>query len=263
MSRNIAVVMSYNGERYHGWQIQKNAVSIQETLTNAASSLFSHPAKVIGCGRTDTGVSASRYVASICTESAIPDEIIPKALNALLPNDIAVYAAKSVDNSFHPVFSCLKKEYTYYIYTSKIRNPFYQNRILHYPHKLDTEKLSAAAKHFVGTHDFASMRTLGTDVKSTVRSVFSCDVNQATDIVSIRICADGFLYNMARTIVGTLLLAGSGKISPESIPDILESCDRSRAGATAPACGLYMTDVTYPDSFGIPKCRTGGMFDVR
>ncbi len=262
MMRNIAVVLSYNGEKYHGWQIQKNAVTVQETLLNAASSLFSCDVKVIGCGRTDTGVHAKKYVASIRAETEMPDERILTGLNALLPSDIAVHAVKSVALDFHPVISSVKKEYTYYIHTGSVRNPFYVGRAFFHPWQLDTDAIASAASHFVGTHDFASMRTLGTDVKSTVRTVYECEVKKEGNIISIRISADGFLYNMARTIVGTLLLVGRGKINSDDIPLILKSGDRSRAGATAPACGLYMTDVFYPAHFEIPECYIGGMFDV-
>ena len=253
MMRKIAIILSYDGTNYHGWQMQANSVSIQGVLTSAASSLFNEEIKITGCGRTDSGVHAKMYVASFDTSSEIPLDRIAYGLNSMLPPDISVKCAFVVDDEFHPVHSCIEKEYTYYIYTDTVRDPFLENRALHYRYPFDLERVRAAAAHFVGTHDFSSVRSLGTPVKSTVRTVFKCDVTKENNIISVRISANGFLYNMARAIVGTLLDVASGKISPEDIPDILKSCDRSRAGATAPAHGLYMTNVVYPERFGLKQ----------
>ncbi len=251
MSRNIALDLSYDGTSYHGWQSQANAVSIQSTLNNAVSSLFNEPLKVVGCGRTDTGVHAKKYIASLRTNSDIPVSRIAYALSSLLPNDISVRNAVVVPDDFHPVHSCIEKEYTYYIYNTPVRDPFLDRYALHYRYPLDAEKLSLAAAHFVGTHDFAAVRSLGTPVKSTIRTIYRCDVTRERDIVSFTVSADGFLYNMARTIAGTLLDVAANKIQSHDIPDILESGDRSRAGATAPAHGLHMTNVIYPEQFGL------------
>lgn len=251
MIRNIALKLSYDGTNYHGWQTQANSESIQSTLISAASSLFNENVKIVGCGRTDSGVHAKKYFASVRTPSSIPVERIPHALNSMLPNDISVISALEVSDDFHPVHSCIKKEYSYLLYTDKVRNPFFNKRMLHYRFPFDIQKVRQAAKHFVGTHDFAAVRSLGTPVKSTVRTVFSCDILQEENIVTIRISANGFLYNMARAITGTLLDVSSGKILPDDIPLILESGDRSRAGATVPPYALYMTDVIYPPEFGL------------
>ncbi|MBR5543716.1 MAG: tRNA pseudouridine(38-40) synthase TruA [Oscillospiraceae bacterium] len=251
MKRTIALVLSYDGNNYHGWQTQENAQSVQSTLLSAVSSLFGEDVKVTGCGRTDTGVHARKYVATVLTNSQIPCERIPFALNSLLPYDISVKNATDVPENFHPVHSCIEKEYTYYIYTDKIRDPFFEKRVLHYRYPLDVELMKKAALHFVGTHDFSSMRSLGTPVKSTVRTVFKCDIGRTDNIISVTISANGFLYNMARTIVGTLLDVGTHKIPPDEIVEILRSCDRTKAGATAPAHGLYMTNVIYPPEFGL------------
>ena len=251
MNRNIALILSYDGSNYHGWQTQANSVSVQSTLIKAASSLFNEEVKIIGCGRTDTGVHAKKYIASVRTSSMISTEKIPFALNSLLPNDISVKSAISVPDNFHPVHSCSEKEYTYYIYTDTSRDPFLEKRALHYRYPIDISAVSKAASHFVGTHDFSAVRSLGTPVNSTVRTIYKCDISKHKNIVSISISANGFLYNMARAIVGTLLDVAAGKILPDEIPNILESGDRSHAGATAPAHGLYMTNVIYPDIFGI------------
>lgn len=251
MTRNIALKLSYDGTDFHGWQTQANSSSIQSTLIAAAGSLFNEEVKIIGCGRTDAGVHAKKYFASLKTTSAIPVERISHALNSMLPNSISILGAAEVPDDFHPVHSCIKKEYSYFLYTDKVRNPFLSNRVLHYRFPFDLQKIRDGAGHFIGTHDFAAVRSLGTPVKSTVRTIYECDVSESNSIFSIRISANGFLYNMARAIVGTLLDVASGKILPDDIPAILESCDRSKAGATAPAYALYMTDVIYPQKFGL------------
>lgn len=254
--RNIALVLSYDGTNYHGWQSQSNATSIQDTLTNAASSLFNEQVKITGCGRTDTGVHARKYVATTRTNSKIPTKKIAYALNSMLPNDIAIKDAIDVDDDFHPVHSCIEKEYTYYIYTDKLRDPFLDKTMLHYRYPIDIEKLHIAAKQFIGTHDFSAMRSLGTPVKSTIRTIYKCDVLKNSNIITIVISANGFLYNMARTIVGTLLDVSAGKTAPEDIKTILIKGDRSLAGATAPAHALFMTDVKYPKKYNFQNHET-------
>ncbi len=251
MTKSIALLLSYDGQGYHGWQSQANSKSIQDTLNAAATSLFNENIKVVGCGRTDTGVHAKNYFASLRTDSGIPLDKIPFGINAFLPPDISVRRAFLVPSDFHPVHSCIEKEYTYYIYTSPVRDPFLEGRALHNRLPLNLELMQKAAEQFVGTHDFSAVRSLGTPVKSTVRTIFACEVSQNDNITAIRISANGFLYNMARAIVGTLLDVSSGKIPADSISDILKSGDRARAGATAPAHGLYMTRVEYPTHFGL------------
>lgn len=251
MMRTIALLLSYDGRNYHGWQSQANGRSIQDTLNAALSSLFNEEIKVVGCGRTDAGVHAKNYFASLRTTSQIPTEKIPLGANAYLPNDISVRRAFEVSEDFHPVHSCEKKEYTYYIYSAPVRDPFLDGRVLHTRLPLDTELMKRAASQFVGTHDFSAVRSLGTPVKSTVRTIYECEVETHDNLIAIRISANGFLYNMARAIVGTLLDVSAKKIGADEISDILLSCDRQRAGATAPAHGLYMTNVIYPEQFGL------------
>ncbi len=251
MVKNIALLLSYNGQSFHGWQSQKNSNSIQDTLNSAASSLFNEDVKLVGCGRTDAGVHAKNYFASFRTESEIPLDKLPFGFNAYLPPDISVKRAFEVTPDFHPVRSCIEKEYTYYIYTSQVRDPFLEGRALHNRMPLNIDLMKIAAGQFTGTHDFSAVRSLGTPIKSTVRTIFACDIEENKNLCSIRISANGFLYNMARAIVGTLLDVSNKKIPADSISDILESKDRSRAGATAPAHGLYMTRIVYPDKFGL------------
>jgi len=243
--RHIALTLSYDGSAYHGWQMQANATTVQGTLAEALTKITNAPTQPVGCGRTDTGVHAKFYVASFFTESKIPLDRFPMALNTVLPHDIVVHKAYEVPNEFHPVHSCIRKEYTYALYRDKTPNPFLHQRALFYPYHIDASELRHAAAQFIGTHDFSSMRSLGTPVKSTVRTVYEFEISEHQTALSFRIAANGFLYNMARTMVGTLLSVAQGKISPYEITNILESKDRSLAGATAPAHGLYMTDACY------------------
>ncbi|MBO4330864.1 MAG: tRNA pseudouridine(38-40) synthase TruA [Oscillospiraceae bacterium] len=242
---NIALRLAYDGTAYHGWQRQKNEVTVQQTLEKAVSRLYKRDISVTGCGRTDAGVHAERYCANFRAEGAVPLDRLPLALNALLPPDISVYAAAEVEEDFHAVFSCLRKEYTYRVYRSSARDPFLKGRALFFPEKTDLDAMRLAAERFKGTHDFAAVRSVGTNVKTTVRTVYDFDITGSGDMLSFRVCANGFLYNMARAMVGTVLYAGLGKLRPEDIDAILSSGDRCLAGPTVPPHGLYMTGVWY------------------
>ena len=243
--RNIVLILKYEGSAYHGWQVQKNAVSVAATLEKAVAMVVGHPAHVTGCGRTDAGVHARRYVANFRTESRIPVDRLPYALNTHLPEDIVVSEAFETHPDFNAIGSCVRKEYTYLIYNSHIRDPFYVNRAWFYPKHLDETVMQRAADCFVGTHDFAAVRSVGTDVRSTVRTVYHFQVERDGDLIACRICANGFLYNMARAMAGTLVWAAEGKIRPEELGAILRAGDRTAAGPTVPAGGLYMTRLWY------------------
>ena len=201
--RNIALKLMYNGTAYHGWQVQKNAVTVCETLQKALEKITGAPVHLTGCGRTDAGVHAERYIANFRTESRIPLERLPFAINTHTPEDIAVSEALEVAEDFNAIGSCLKKEYTYRIYNSRVKNPFYVNRAYFYPKRLDEEFLNRAAHQFVGTHDFAAVRSVGTETKTTVRTIYWCDVTRSGELLELKVCADGFLYNMVRAITGT------------------------------------------------------------
>ena len=245
--RNIALFLTYLGTAYHGWQVQKSEVTVEGTLEQAAAAVVGHPVKMTGCGRTDAGVHAKKYVANFHTSSNIPTERLPYALNTHLPDDISVTAAAEVHDGFNAIGSCARKEYTYLIYNSGIRDPFYVNRAWLYPKRLDEEILRRAGAQFVGTHDFAAVRSVGTDVKSTVRTVYSYDVERSGDLISLRVSANGFLYNMARAMAGTCVWAAEGKFAPEEIGEILRRGDRTAAGPTVPPGGLYLTKLWYDD----------------
>ena len=247
MTRNIALKLMYVGTAYHGWQVQKRDVTVAETLEKALATVVCHPVKLTGAGRTDAGVHAETYIANFRTASSIPCDRIPLAVNTRLPDDIVVVKATEVSEGFNAIGSCLKKEYTYRIYNSRIRNAFYVDRAWFYPKPLDEAVMQAAADRFVGTHDFAAVRSVGTNVKSTVRTVHYFDVSRTGDLIECRVCANGFLYNMVRAMVGTCVYAAEGKFPPEAVTEILENRNRTAAGPTVPPGGLYMTKLWYEE----------------
>lgn len=245
--RNIALKLMYVGTAYHGWQVQKNAVTVAETLEKALATVVCHPVKCVGAGRTDAGVHAEVYVANFHTDSKIPCDRIPLAVNTRLPDDIVVVKATEVDEGFNAIGSCLKKEYTYRIYNSRLGNAFYVDRAWFYPKRLDEGVMQAAADRFVGTHDFAAVRSVGTETRTTVRTVYYFDISRTGDLIECRVCANGFLYNMVRAMVGTCVYAAEGKFPPEAVSDILEGRNRTEAGPTSPPGGLYMTKLWYDE----------------
>ena len=235
----------YVGTAYHGWQVQKNAVSVAETLEKALATVVCHPVKCTGAGRTDAGVHAEVYIANFRTTSRIPCDRIPLAVNTRLPDDIVVVKATEVPDDFNAIGSCLKKEYTYRIYNSRLGNAFYVNRAWFYPRHLDEHVMQRAADCFVGTHDFSAVRAVGTEVRSPIRTVYYFDISRTGDLIECRVCANGFLYNMVRAMVGTCVYAAEGKFGPEDVSAILESKNRTAAGPTVPPGGLYMTRLWY------------------
>ena len=248
--RNIALRLAYSGTNYHGWQAQKNAVTVQETLENTLSQVCGERIKVTGCGRTDAGVHALKYCANFKTESGIPIDRFSLAVNSRLPRDISVTDATVAPDDFNAILSCEKKEYTYKIYNSRIRNPFYENYSYFYPQTLDESLMAEAAAEFVGTHDFAAVRSVGTETKTTVRTVFHYDVLRDGNLIVLRVCADGFLYNMARAMAGTLVYVSMGKIKPGEIQALLEKGDRRLTGPTVPSQGLYLSRIWYDGQVG-------------
>ena len=248
--RNIALRLRYDGSRYHGWQVQKNAVTVAQTLEEALTKVCKEDIRVTGCGRTDAGVHALCYCANFRTDSTIPVDRIPLAVNSRLPEDIAVTGAVEAEEEFNAILSCRKKEYIYKILNSRIPDPFLAQRVCFWPQKLDIEKISEAAEAFVGTHDFRAGRSLGTETKTTVRTVWWCRAEKEGDLITISICADGFLYNMCRAMVGTMVYAAYGKLLPQEIPALLEKGDRRLTGPTMPPQGLYLNRVWYDGAVG-------------
>ncbi len=247
MERNIALSLMYVGTAYHGWQVQKNGVTVESTLEKALEWVVGHPVKCVGAGRTDAGVHALRYVANFRTTSSIPCARLPLAVNTRLPDDIVVTRATEVPPDFNAIGSCLKKEYTYRIYNSRIRNAFLVDRVWFYPKRLDEAVMQLCADQMVGTHDFAALKSVGTETKTTVRTVYYFDIARDGDLIECKVCANGFLYNMVRAMVGTCVYAAEGKLTPQDLPHIMERRDRTAAGPTAPPGGLYMSNLWYEE----------------
>ena len=193
MRRNIALRLQYDGTAYHGWQVQKTDVTVAETLERALTKVCGEPIKVVGCGRTDAGVHAKRYCANFRTGCTIPIDRVPLAVNARLPADIAVVDAVAAPEDFNAIGSCIQKEYVYQIYNSRIRDAFLEHRVCFYPQPLDFERLARAGCAFEGTHDFAAVRSVGTETRTTVRTVHWCRAERDGPLISSAGCADGFL----------------------------------------------------------------------
>lgn len=244
--RNILLTIAYDGRAYHGWQIQKNALSVQEVFQSALKNIIGDNFSVKGCSRTDSGVHANMYCINILTTHKISPERLKAAMNRFLPLDIVVNSAQEVSLDFHARYSCKSKEYIYKIWNSQERNPFLNGYALHYRYELDVEKLNSAAKAYIGTHDFTSFCTLDKREKGDfTRTVTSFHVTRDGKMVEMRVEADGFLYNMVRIMVGTLLRVAQGKIEANEISNIIKGKNRKLAGPTAPACGLYLNRVNY------------------
>ena len=243
--RNLLLTLRYNGTTFHGWQVQPNGATVQQELCNAFKKLSGNDENIIGCSRTDAGVHANMFCCNVRTECNVATEKIPDALNFYLPPEIAVYDCKDVGFDFHARYDCKGKEYVYLIYNGKHRNPFYENKAMFYPYEIDAEMLDIEAKSFIGTHDFSAFCSAGTDIEDKVREIYDCSVTRNGDLIEIRVSGNGFLYNMVRIIVGTLLGIQKGKIKKGGIPEILESRNRENAGVTAEPHGLYLNKVFY------------------
>ena len=243
--RNLLLTISFDGTAYHGWQVQENAVTVQKTLQDAMEHICSRRDNVVGCSRTDAGVHANMYCCNIRTENAIECKKLVGALNAVLPRDIAALDCREVDFDFHARYDCKSKEYIYKIWNSPNKNPFLYNYSLHYKYPLDEEFLSRQAKAFIGKHHFDAFCAAGSSVEDTERTVMNACVERDGDMVIFRVEADGFLYNMVRIMTGTLIDISRKKIPADSIEQIILSKNRSAAGYTAPAHGLYLNKIHY------------------
>ncbi|MBO5937990.1 MAG: tRNA pseudouridine(38-40) synthase TruA [Clostridia bacterium] len=250
----ILLHLSFLGTKYCGYQIQPNGITIQQRLNEATRALFGYDCDIVGCSRTDSGVHANQFCVAVskkgtnCLQTTIPIDRIPQAIAPHLPEDISVIGAELVEDEFHPRYDVKYKEYVYRIWNKPYRNPFLQDRTWHYPKPISDEalvRMNEAAARWRGTHDFSSYMAADSKITDAVRMIYEAEVVRKGDVVEFRVSANGFLYNMVRILVGTLICVAEGKISPEEIDELTESGDRSRAGMTAPACGLFLNKVVY------------------
>lgn len=237
------LIVAYEGTNYCGWQIQPNAITIEEVLNHELSVFFDEDIKVIGASRTDSGVHAMGNIAVFDTNSKIPAEKISYALNVSLPPDIRIQKSMEVERDFHPRHCNTRKRYEYHIYNDTFENPLRRNFCAFTYRKIDLEAMQTAADYLVGTHDFKSFCNIHTQVKDTVRTIYRCDVTKVDKEIIITIEGNGFLYNMVRIISGTLLEIGSGLRNADDMKAILAAKNREAAGKTAQAKGLMLCEI--------------------
>ncbi len=249
----ILLTVSYVGTEYFGYQLQEDKPTVALMLNKAVKKTFGFDCNVTGCSRTDSGVHANGYCLTVDPVSekdviTVPLDKIPIALNTALPKDICVLSAREVPVSFHPRYDVVKKEYVYRIRVGEIRDPFLCDKVMELSKKeeaISVEKMKKAAQHFVGTYDFSSFMASGSKIKDTTRTVYESEITKNGSIIEYRVSANGFLYNMVRIMVGTLIEIGLGKKDSDSIPEIIASRNRKNAGKTAPPEGLYLNKVFY------------------
>ncbi len=242
---NYKLTLAYDGTAYHGWQRQKNGITVQEVLENALSEIFSEEIVVTGCSRTDAGVHAKIYVCNFKGETTIPTDKIPTVVNTHLPEDIRAYTCEEASNEFNARFHTVRKAYEYKILNREIADPLLKNYMWHYPISLDFEEMCKAAEIIQGKHDFAPFCAAGSSAKTTVRNLMHLSVKKDGDVLTVRAEADGFLYNMVRIIVGTLVYVGNGKLKSEEVAELMKKNDRRLMGITAPPQGLALVEVMY------------------
>ena len=243
--RNIKLTIEYDGKDFNGWQKQPNKLNIQGEIERAIKDITGEEVDLIASGRTDAGVHALGQVANFKTDSNIPVEKIPIALNTKLKRSIRILVAEEVDERFHSRYNCKKKTYRYVINNSANGTAIYRNLEYNFSQKLNVDKMNEAVKYFIGEHDFKGFKASGTSSKSSVRTIYDAKVYKNGDRVNIELTGNGFLYNMVRIIAGTLIEVGIEKILPEQITDIINSKERIKAGKTLPPNGLYLVRVEY------------------
>lgn len=243
--RNIKLIIEYDGKGFNGWQKQPNKLNIQGEIERAIKEVTGEEVELNASGRTDAGVHAISQVANFKTESNIDINKIPLALNSKLKKSIIIKKAEEVDLNFHARYNAKEKKYRYIINNSLVGSAIYRDLEYNFPIKLDVEKMKHAAKYFEGEHDFKAFRSSGTSNKNSVREIYKVEIKEENERIILEFTGNGFLYNMVRIMVGTLMDVGLGKIKPESIKDIIDSKERTKAGKTAPAQGLYLVEVYY------------------
>jgi tRNA pseudouridine38-40 synthase len=243
--RNIKLTIEYDGTNYCGWQIQKNAMSVQEVLTETITKITGHKITLYGASRTDSGVHGKGQIANFRTHSRMTPYQFIKALNSNLPNDIAIRAVKEVSKSFNSMYDAKSKDYRYTILNSPIPTALDRKFYYFVPYKISISRIKQSLKYLIGSHDFRAFATKSSSKENCIRKIYSIKITTKGDYIYIDIKGNGFLYNMVRTIVGTLLLIAQDKLKPEDMRKIIESQERKKAGPTAPAKGLCLLRVSY------------------
>lgn len=239
------LTLRYDGTRYHGWQVQQNALAVQPVIQDALERILQQRPGVSGCSRTDSGVHANMYCCHFDLDRLLEPDRLTRALNFALPKDISVLSSRLVPDAFHARYSCTGKEYVYRFLNATVRDPFEENYSVHVHALMDLDRLNEAATGYVGCHDFTSFCAARAKEGDPVRTVRRSFLQRQGDMVTFTVEADGFLYNMVRIMVGTLLQVSFGRLAPEDIPRILAARQRSAAGPTAPARGLFLNRVFY------------------
>ncbi|MBP5404443.1 MAG: tRNA pseudouridine(38-40) synthase TruA [Clostridia bacterium] len=242
----VLLRVEYKGVGYCGWQRQKNGLSVQEVLANAVREVTGKSATMHGSGRTDAKVHAMGQAVHFDTDTKIPLEKLPIALNAHLPSDVRVLSAVRVEDSFNARFDALSKTYLYKLYCAPVSSPLREGLYAYVPKKPNVALMRLAAEKIIGEHDFKCFQAAGGHVKTTVRRISSFEIEERGDEILFEVTGNGFLYNMVRIMVGTLYYVGIGKLSPEDVEEIIASGDRTKAGKTMPPEGLYLKKVVYP-----------------
>jgi tRNA pseudouridine38-40 synthase len=244
--RNIKMIIQYDGSRYKGWQKQTEDVNtVQGKLEDILTKMTGGEIQLVGCGRTDAGVHALNYTANFHTNSNISIEEMQEYIDNNLPDDIALLSVKNASERFHSRYNILSKTYMYRINNSQIKNVFDRKYLHNIGEKLDLEKMRQCSQVLIGTHDFQSFTTLKSKTKSTVRTINYINIEKKEDIIEIDVNGNGFLWNMVRIILGTLIEAGMGKLKPRDVENILNSKTRANAGPMVPAKALFLKDVEY------------------
>ncbi len=244
--RNIKIIIEYDGKDFNGWQKQPKKLNIQGSIESAIKQITGEDIELSASGRTDAGVHAFGQVANFKTNSKLPIEKFPIAINSKLKKSIRILKAEEVDENFHSRLSCRRKTYRYVINNSSVGSAIYRNLETHIPQKLDIKKMQKAAGFFEGEHDFKAFKASGTSSKSSIRTIFKAEVlDMGENRIYIELTGNGFLYNMVRIIAGTLVEVGLGKIDPEEIPNIISEGKRERAGKTLSPNGLFLINVEY------------------
>lgn len=243
--KNIKLTIEYDGTRYHGWQKQNGIITVQESIEKALEKILKHPTSLSGASRTDAGVHAIGQSANFYTDCSIPANKIPFALNTVLPEDIVIKEAHEVSTEFHARFSSKGKKYRYIINNSRIPSALNREREYFCPYKLNYELIRDMTEIIKGTHDFKGFMSAESIVRNTVRSIYTYDIHEINGKLIIEISGNGFLHNMVRILVGTLIDVGRMRISLQDIEKILENGNRKKAGKTVPPQGLYLVEVYY------------------